>query len=234
MCYLRQLLILCLLALTCESTCAQTKPVELEGAAIVSADKDQPISAIQNVIELLNSHSIDSLKLQIEETPGVNVTITTRSNVESYAELKLLLQKAGVNNVKVRPAPIQWTDFSFAQLESAKKTTGAIVMLRADWCMVCNQIEKKTFADSKLISLVHESGVPLMRADFTDPSNAENEGVQFAKRIDEQIVPVFVVYPPNGAEKLIIRDAFDSAGISKFLIEHFPPKPETKKTLRQN
>lgn len=121
MCYLRQLLILCLLALTCESTCAQTKPVELEGSAIVSVDKDQPISAIQNVIELLNSHSIDSLKLQIEETPGVNVTITTRSNVESYTELKLLLQKAGVNNVKVRPAPIQWTDFSFAQLESAKK-----------------------------------------------------------------------------------------------------------------
>ena len=224
-----RLLIICLLVFVCGTTFAQTETLELGGEAIVSADKDQPVSALQDVIELLNSHSLGSFKLRVVETPGVNVTITTRSNVESYAELKLLLQKAGVDSVEVRPAPMQWIDFSSDQLETMQETTGAIVLVRADWCAACQSVEGQAFSDTRLLSLVHESGVPFMRADFTDSNDAENEAAQLAKRVGVKSVPAFVIYRPNAAEgekPLVIDDALDSAAISKLLTDHFPPKTE--------
>ena len=223
-----RLLIICLLVFVCGTTFAQTETLKLGGEAIVSADKDQPVSALQDVIELLNSHSLGSFKLRVVETPGVNVTITTRSNVESYAELKLLLQKAGVDSVEVRPAPMQWIDFSFDQLETMQETTGAIVLVRADWCAACQSVEGQAFSDTKLLSLVHESGVPFMRGDFTDSNDAENEAAQLAKRVGVKSVPAFVIYRPNAAEgeKPLVIEALDSAAISKLLTDHFPPKTE--------
>ena len=223
-----RLLIICLLVFVCGTTFAQTETLELGGEVIVSADKDQPVSALQDVIELLNSHSLGSFKLRAVETPGVNVTITTRSNVESYAELKLLLQKAGVDSVEVRPAPMQWIDFSSDQLETMQETTGAIVLVRADWCAACQSVEGQAFSDTKLLSLVHESGVPFMRADFTDSNDAENEAAQLAKRVGVKSVPAFVIYRPNAAEgeKPLVIEALDSAAISKLLTDHFPPKTE--------
>ena len=124
---------------------------------------------------------------------------------------------------------MQWIDFSFNELEAMHETTGAIVMLRADWCAACVLVEKREFADTKLLSLIHESGVPFMRADFTDSNNAENEAVQLFERVGVKSVPAFVIYRPNAAEgekPLVIDDALDSAAISKLLTDHFPPKTE--------
>ena len=225
MCNLSRLIILCLLTSLCGMAYAQTKTSQLGGTAIISADEDEPYGNVQSVIELLKEHSIENLKFQLVETSGLTVTIVTKSNAENYADLRSLLQKAGVDNTEIRTAPIDWIDFSFSKLESKQKTTGTIVMLRADWCATCEHLETKSFAENELLRLIHESGVPFMKADITDSYDADSQSVQLANQVGANHVPAFVVYPPESSEKpLVIRDAFDSAAISKLLKEHFPSK----------
>ena len=156
-----RLLILCLLVFVCGTTFAQTETLKLGGEAIVSADKDQPVSALQDVIELLNSHSLGSFKLRVVETPGVNVTITTRSNVESYAELKLLLQKAGVDSVEVRPAPMQWIDFSSDQLETMQEQRARSFWLGLIGVRHVSQWRGKRFPIPSCLALFMNQGCPL-------------------------------------------------------------------------
>lgn len=100
------------------------------------------------------------------------------------------------------PARVQWRDVT-TEVELSKLAAeayaggrGLMLDVRADWCIPCLELERKTFTDSGVVDLLGRTFV-VVRLDVTDPS-PDADALQ--QRVHGTTLPWVMLWPMTSEE----------------------------------
>jgi thiol:disulfide interchange protein DsbD len=102
---------------------------------------------------------------------------------------------------ETKSAGIAWQPFSEeAVLAAAREGKPVVIDFSAEWCALCHELDKKTFADPAAVAL--SAGFVPLRADLTKPGPAEKE---IRKKYGIRGLPVIMFIDSAGSERTDLR-----------------------------
>ncbi len=136
---------------------------------------------------------------------------------------KSVTSKSSSRDQAAFDSKLHWSDYSEQALENARRDGRTVLIdFTATWCRTCNQIVLPALQSDEVVNLIKANNVLPMVADFTDrPREVKRKLVEFNKLGG---LPLLLVYPGDGSEPYVLRDAFFQADIVKALNMAGPSK----------
>jgi len=104
------------------------------------------------------------------------------------------------------PAAVPWrTDAKAAEREAAKLKRPLLVFFSAAWCMPCEEMKRKSFADPDVAALIARSFVPLI----VDMTNDDDAAKAIGDRYHVRALPTLIVL--HGAAEKLRLESFVAA-----------------------
>lgn len=223
------LLVASILWLVTQPVLAQEKAEKVaeRSQAIIYAHEDTQMREVMAVKDLLLP-KVDQLVLGISEEAGIRVKLFADVEEAAKDEMTRELKDAGVVEVSIKPYELEWIEFTPEKLEELKGSKNVVVFFRADWCLLCNQIEKESLLDADLLMEIRTLDLHLMRADLTEPDGAAND---FAKGEGLLTVPAMLCFSlddQENAKKLDSSQLFSGLLIKENLTKAFVPAKDSE------
>ncbi len=99
---------------------------------------------------------------------------------------------------------IVWTPFAPAQIIEAQRQGRAVfVDFTADWCITCKFNERTAIQTSRVRALLKSKNILPMKADWTSADPVITSALKSFGRVG---VPLYVLYPANGAEPIVLPE----------------------------
>lgn len=136
----------------------------------------------------------------------------------AYSSKYLPDQEVKSPEVTVTSEGLQWVPFNRRMLNqwlSSGET--ALVEWTADWCPNCKYIENTVFRNPRVVEVLKQKDVRLMRADIT---RSHPEAERLLRQLGGQSIPFSVVFLGNNPTKpIILRDVYTVETLLKVLRE---------------
>ncbi len=151
----------------------------------------------------LSPESADSQAGQKEPSPAVQGWLT--SDEPTPAEPKTPEEKTAptekiVETAKPKPTKIEWLHSVSEGLDLAKNTgKPALIDFYADWCPPCQQMDKNTFPDKRVIEEL--ARFVAIKADLTRPSSP---GQPAAAEYGVQNIPTYIFIDIQGKQTKLV------------------------------
>jgi suppressor for copper-sensitivity B len=144
------------------------------------------------------------------------------------SEEKSVKTKSSPSDQTAHESELRWSSYSEEALEKARRDGRTVLVdFTAKWCLTCNAVVWPALQTEQVVSRVKSNNVLTMIADYTDrPDHIKRKLVEFNQRG----LPLVLVYPADGSEPFVLRDAFGSDSIAKALDRAGPSKVVVSKS----
>lgn len=109
-----------------------------------------------------------------------------------------------LNPAPPNPEAIQWVDYTPEALKSNLDDNKLVFMdFTADWCLTCKSNEKFVLETDDVRKALRQAEAVTIKVDFTRQDSAIR---QMLEGFGRSGVPLYVIYPPNGGEPIVLPE----------------------------